>query len=152
MSDPLSLAAAGAGFASLGLTICDAIYKYANAQAGKSADMRQLRETADDLKSVVKLIEARLVHAAPSANAASVATRTAIEDKIASCHAAAKCVLELAEKHEPAKATTHTIIERTKRLARAGLYPMRRESIMELQQACQRYNLSLVLLLQLFGG
>ncbi|KLU81845.1 hypothetical protein MAPG_00926 [Magnaporthiopsis poae ATCC 64411] len=151
MSDPVSLGAAGAGFVSLGLTVCDAIYKYTNAQAGKSAGMRQLRETADDLKSAVKLIEARLVNAAPSQNAASVATKTAIEGKIASCKAAANCILELVEKHEPAKATMHTFTERTKRLARAGLYPMRREGIMELQQACQGYSLNLVLLLQLFG-
>ncbi|KAL8382709.1 hypothetical protein RB595_006480 [Gaeumannomyces hyphopodioides] len=149
MSDPLSLAAAGAGFASLGLTICDGIYKYIDACVGKPADMRQLRETADDLKSVVALIEERLVRVTPSASAALIATKTAIEGRITSCNAAAKCILELVEKHEPARAGAQ-MVDRIKRLARAGIYPMRRESLMELQQACQRYNLNLVLLLQLF--
>lgn len=148
MSDPLSLAAAGAGFVSLGLTICDAIYKYTNASAGKSAGMRQLREAADDLKSVVPMIEARLIQPTLSTNAASMATKTAIEDKIRSCNATADRILELVEKHGPAQAAANRG-ERIKRLTRAGLYPMCREGIMELQQACQRYNLGLVLLLQL---
>ncbi|KAL8352238.1 hypothetical protein RB601_002514 [Gaeumannomyces tritici] len=151
MSDPLSLAAAGAGFVSLGLTVCDGIYKYINACAGKSADLHQLRETADDLKSVVELIEARLAQATSqtSTSAASTATKTAIKGRITSCEAAATCILELAEKHAPALAGAR-LADRIKRLARAGTYPMRRESLMELQQACQRYKNSLVLLLQLF--
>ncbi|KAL8298431.1 hypothetical protein RB597_006748 [Gaeumannomyces tritici] len=151
MSDPLSLAAAGAGFVSLGLTVCDGIYKYINACAGKSADPHQLRETADDLKSVAELIEARLAQATSptSTSAASTATKTAIKGRITSCEAAATCILELAEKHAPAPAGAR-LADRIKRLARAGTYPMRRESLMELQQACQRYKNSLVLLLQLF--
>ncbi|KAL8407911.1 hypothetical protein RB594_006641 [Gaeumannomyces avenae] len=151
MSDPLSLAAAGAGFVSLGLTVCDGIYKYINACAGKSADLHQLRETADDLKSVVELIEARLAQATSptSTSAASTATKTAIKGRITSCEAAATCILELAERHAPTPAGAR-LADRIKRLARAGTYPMRRESLMELQQACQRYKNSLVLLLQLF--
>jgi N-terminal domain on NACHT_NTPase and P-loop NTPases len=132
MTDPVGTTLAAI---SLGITVCDGIFKYCQAWKSQNDQVQSLKDLTQILRVVLEEAEVRLRNCPAVEGSISDSLNTCIQR----CQTNIDAILQMSEKYAP-PLSTDSWSDTTKRHIRKLMFPFKRETLLELHRTLKTFQ------------